>query len=337
MTQTAKLTTTDTPTQSYFGCSVAISGDTIVVGAKGIRISGPYQGSAYVFAKPGTSWTDMTETAKLRASDGAASDNFGISVAISGDTVVVGAVYGGTPDTGTAYVFLRGSGWSGTRTENAKLTASDGIDGASFGQSVAISGDTVVVGANDADLQGNYQYQGAAYVFVRPAGYWADTTQNAKLIASDAAFQDSFGLSVAIDDDTIVVGTKYSHSSYVFIRPPLWVGTLTENAKLVKSDGTAFSWARVAISGDTVVVGSLLEGVYVYVKPGSWSGTRTEDVQLTTPVGAGSFAGGGVAISSDTIVVGAPSDMVGTNRLGSAFVGRWVAGLHYLFLPLITK
>jgi FG-GAP repeat len=166
MPQSAKLTSTDNPSQSYFGCSVAVSGDTIVVGAKGTIVSGHlYQGSAYVFVKPRTGWTDMTETDKLTASDGVIYDNFVISVAISDNTVVVGAVYGGTPDTGTAYVFLRGSGWSGTQTENVKMTASDAVDGDGFGQSVAISGDTIVVGAPSDNTR-----QGSSFVFRQIAG-----------------------------------------------------------------------------------------------------------------------------------------------------------------------
>ena len=125
-------------------CSVAIAGDTIVVGAWLDDDNGTDSGSAYVFTRTGTTWT---EQAKLTASDGAADDQFGISVAIAGDTIVVGAYRdddNGT-DSGSAYVFTRtGTTW----TQQAKLTASDGAADDQFGSSVAIAGDTIVVGAN---------------------------------------------------------------------------------------------------------------------------------------------------------------------------------------------
>ena len=109
MTQTAKLTASDGAAGDCFGSSVAMSGDTVVVGAVYDDIgANADQGSAYVFSKPAGGWADMTQTAKLTASDGAADDNFGISVAISGDTVVVGADcddIGANADQGSAYVF----------------------------------------------------------------------------------------------------------------------------------------------------------------------------------------------------------------------------------------
>ena len=190
MTQTAKLTASDGAASDYFGYSVAISGDTVVVGAYYDDIgANTDQGSAYVFVKPESGWADMTQTAKLTASDGAASDYFGSSVAISGDTVVVGAYYddiGANADQGSAYVFVKpASGWA-DMTQTAKLTASDGAADDYFGNSVAISGDTVVVGAYDDDIGSNTD-QGSAYVFVKPANGWADMTQTAKLTASDGA------------------------------------------------------------------------------------------------------------------------------------------------------
>ncbi|GIW41370.1 MAG: hypothetical protein KatS3mg076_1947 [Candidatus Binatia bacterium] len=152
----AELTASDGAAGDFFGYSVALDGDTMVVGARFDDIgANTHQGSAYVFVKPGTGWVDMTETAKLTASDGAAGDEFGRSVAISGDTAVVGA-----PGKGSAYVFVEpATGWAGNLTETAKLTASDGVGGFS----VAIDSDTVVVGAP------GYESGGSAYVFVRRA------------------------------------------------------------------------------------------------------------------------------------------------------------------------
>ena len=166
------------------------------------------QGSAYVFVKPGGGWASGTQTATLTASDGAADDRFGLSVAVSGDTVVIGEPlddFGANVDQGSAYVFVKpGGGWvSGTQL--AKLTASDGTAVDRFGFSVAVSGDTVVAGAYLDDVGANMD-QGSAYVFVKPGGGWASGTQSAKLTASDGAGNNWFGWSVAVSGDTVVAG-----------------------------------------------------------------------------------------------------------------------------------
>ena len=149
--QTAKLTASDGAADDYFGCSVSISGNTVVVGAPHATVGGNSdQGAAYVFTEPGSGWANMTQTAKLTASDGTAGDDFGSSVSISGNTVVVGADVPRSAATAT-----RGRptcsrspapAWA-NMTQTAKLTASDGAAGDYFGDSVSISGNTVVVGA----------------------------------------------------------------------------------------------------------------------------------------------------------------------------------------------
>ncbi len=156
-TQQAKLIASDGAAGDYFGCSVAIAGDYAIVGAYGDDVGeNNNQGSAYIFEKPGSGWTTMTETAKLTASDGAISDNLGISVAIGDDYAVVGA-YGDDSDTGSAYIFKRaGTSWN----QEAKLLASDGAVGDYFGKSVAIDGAYAIVGANGADDD-----KGSAYVY----------------------------------------------------------------------------------------------------------------------------------------------------------------------------
>jgi uncharacterized repeat protein (TIGR01451 family) len=165
-TYTAKLTASDGTTDDYFGYSVALSGDTALVGVDGDDVSFTDQGSAYVFVKPAAGWaTTSTYTAKLTASDGAASDDFGASVALSGDTALVGADWDDNFQ-GSAYVFVKpGSGWATTSTHTAKLNASDGAASDNFGYSVAVSGDTTLVGAflDDApsiDQGSAYFYQG---------------------------------------------------------------------------------------------------------------------------------------------------------------------------------
>ena len=174
--ESAKLLAKDGSAYLIFGESVAVSGSTVVVGAWGDENG---KGSAYVFEKPAEGWAagPLTESAKLLASDGAAADMFGASVAISGSTVVVGARRPGPPRDsplpfpGSAYVFTKpAGGWTGTVNESAKLLAKDGADGDRFGQSVAVSGSTVVVGApyNHHSVKTSKKSRkrpGSAYVF----------------------------------------------------------------------------------------------------------------------------------------------------------------------------
>ncbi|WP_437682016.1 hypothetical protein [Sorangium sp. So ce131] len=327
--QQAKLVASDGAVGDYFGASVAIAGDTAVVGAAGDDIDWRgSQGSAYVFVRSGTSWVQQ---AKLVASDGESPDEFGASVAIAGDTVVVGAQYSDidlSASQGSAYVFVRtGTSW----TQQAKLVASDGEGLDRFGVSVAIAGDTAVVGAVDDDGRMSHGH-GSAYVFVRSGASW---TQQAKLVASDGAGGDYFGVSIAIAGDTAVVGAmddtidgrSHQGSAYVFVRS----GTSwTQQAQLVASDGAVWDQfgVSVAIAGDAVVVGARLDDVdgradqgsaYVFVRSGtSWA----QQAQLVASDGAaGDYFGSSVAIVGDTAVVGAVDDETdGRDQQGSAYV-----------------
>jgi hypothetical protein len=274
----AKLAASDGAPGNQFGVSVAISGDggTIVVGAWRAEVgSNSEQGAAYVFVKPATDWgTTSSFNAKLTASDGAPIDELGLSVAISGDggTIVAGAYHatiGSNSLQGAAYVFVKPATFWLTTTETAKLTASDGAAGDEFGLSVAIAGDggTVVVGAYLATI--SFSRQGAAYVFLKPGSGWATTsTFSAKLIASDAAAGDFFGISVSISGDggTVVAGAPSSNSNqgaaYVFVKPGSgWASTSSFDAKLTASDGAANDnfGSSVSISGHggTVVAGAI--------------------------------------------------------------------------------
>ena len=201
-TQTAKLTASDGDNEGLLGSSVAISGDTVVAGQPDATNTGAPAGAVYVFVKPTTGWTNATETAKLTASGGAGGDFFGGAVAVSGDTVVAGAsgaTVGANSRQGAAYAFVKPTtGWANA-TQTAKLTASDGAANDFFGNSVVVSGDTIVTGADGKDLD-----QGAAYVFVKPTTGWASATQTAKLTASDGAGNDFFGHSVALSNPALV-------------------------------------------------------------------------------------------------------------------------------------
>jgi hypothetical protein len=178
-------------------------------------------GAAYVFTRSGTTWSQQ---ATLTASDAATNDTFGSSVALSGDTALVGAP-GKNSSTGAAYVFIRnGTAWS----QQANLTASDAATNDNFGASVALSGDTALVGAFNKN--GSI---GAAYVFTRSGTAWS---QQANLTASDAVGGDRFGFSVSLSADTALVGAFYKNSvtgaAYVFIgaAPPTATPTNTATA-----------------------------------------------------------------------------------------------------------
>jgi len=208
------------------------------------------------------------ELAKLVASDGYSGDEFGHSVAISGNYAIVGAYHDDDDgeSSGSAYIFERsGSGW----VEQAKLTASDGTAGDWFGYSVAISGDYAIVGAFFDDAKGSSS--GSAYIFERSSSGWVE---QAKLTASDGYQSDYFGRSVAINGDYAIVGAYYdddngscSGSAYIFERSGSgWV----EQAKLTASDGYNYDYFgySVALSGNYAIFGA-----YGDDDDGSYSGS----------------------------------------------------------------
>ncbi len=195
-TETAKLTASDGYSSDYFGISVDISGDRCIVGAYGDDDNGSSSGSAYIFEWNGLGWI---ETAKLTAPDGYSSDNFGISVDISGDRCIVGAPYDDDKgsSSGSAYIFQRdGSSW----IETTKLTASDGYTSDYFGYSVGINGDHCIASAYYDDDNGSDS--GSAYIFQRNGSSWTET----KLTASDGYTSDYFGYSVEISGDRYIIG-----------------------------------------------------------------------------------------------------------------------------------
>ena len=171
-TQAAKLTASDGAAGDGLGGAVAIQGGTIVAGSFATINGNADQGAAYVFLEPWGGWRSETQAAKLTASDGAANDLLGFSVAIDGNTVVAGALgatINGNAFQGAAYVFVEP--WGGWRdeTQAAKLTASDGAADDSLGTSVAIDGDTVVAGAPEATVNG-LTYDGRHTCLSGPGG-----------------------------------------------------------------------------------------------------------------------------------------------------------------------
>lgn len=201
-----KLPEVDAPGES-FGQSVAINGDTAIVGATATN----GQGAAYVFVRVGTTWSPQ---GILTASDGAAGDRFGYSVAVSGDTAVVGAPYRNS-SRGAAYVFVRNAGtW--VQPEQQKLVAIGGEANDGFGWSVAISGETIIVGVFSDNVVGDtLNKEGSAYVFVRNGTAWSG---QAFLTSDDVTFSFGFGWSVSISGDTALVGTHPGYAAFVFTR-----------------------------------------------------------------------------------------------------------------------
>jgi len=180
-----------------FGISVDIEGDRAVIGAPGAQQSGVPSGGAYVFERVGGQWVQQFKLGRVDWADG---DDFGNSVAMNGNTIVVGVPrdddFGN--DSGSVYVYTTVFGaWF----QQAKLLADDGEEDDLFGASVAIDGDTIVVGAHSNDHDGTNS--GAAYVYTRSGGVW---TQRTKLSPSDAQPFDHFGAEVFIKGDRIAVG-----------------------------------------------------------------------------------------------------------------------------------
>jgi hypothetical protein len=199
-----------------FGSSVGISGNTIVIGAPLYAPGGHEQGAAFVFSGP---WSGkQTQTATLRANNASPTvgNDFGHSVAVSGKTIVAGAPFhpvGPNPGQGAVYVFVMPTAgrWVST-TQTAYLTASDGQSNDNLGYSVAVSGRTIVAGA-DAQEIGSNDNQGAAFVYTEPSHGWKTTNADtAELAASNGVANDYLGDSVAISGPTIVAGAR-QHTS----------------------------------------------------------------------------------------------------------------------------
>nr|WP_315493195.1 FG-GAP repeat protein [uncultured Rhodoferax sp.] len=343
--QQAYLKAPNAEADDEFGTSVAISGDTIVVGANledsnqttitngstaSADNSATNAGAAYVFVRSGSSWSQQ---AYLKAPNAEADDHFGTSVAISGDSIVVGANLEDSNQTtitngssvsadnsatnaGAAYVFVRsGSSWS----QQAYLKAPNAGAEDRFGTSVAISGDTIVVGAyqedsnqttitngSTASADNSAIDAGAAYVFVRSGSSWS---QQAYLKAPNAEAIDEFSTSVAISGDTIVIGAARESSSQ----------TTITNGSTASADNSA----------------STAGAAYVFVRSGtSWS----QQAYLKAPnAETEDRFGTSVAISGDTIVVGAETE--GSNQAtitngstASADNSTLYAGAAYVFV-----
>jgi outer membrane protein assembly factor BamB len=319
-TQTKKLTASDAAANDRFGYLTAIDGDTVVVGASGKNSN---TGAAYIFERNQGGAENWGQVKKLTASDAAVNDQFGNSVAIDVDRVVVGAWLKNS-NTGAAYIFERNQGGVENWGQVKKLTASDAAVNASFGSSVSINADTVVVGANGSVPGAAYISVGAAYIFERNQGGTENWGQVQKLTASDPANYASFGSSVAINADTVVVGAygKVPGRAYIFERNQGGDEHWGQVKELTASDavgGDQFG-ISVAINIDTVAVGAnhghraTSGAVYIFERNQngveSWGQVQeltASDAKLLDEFGIS------VAIDGDTLVVGAWARNIGTS------------------------
>lgn len=327
--QQAKLAPEDGDSEDEFGSSVALDTGTALVGAPGDEDpNGDNGGSAYVFEDTDGSWQ---QTAKLVADDGDSGDVFGTSVALDGDTALVGAPFDEDPNgdaAGSAYVFRR---TDGSWTQRVKLLPLDGDSGDVYGGSVALDGDEALVGAY-WDQDPNGARAGSAYVFRRSDGSWS---QAAKLVAGDGDSGDEFGWAVALDAGTAVVGAPREEDPnggeaggvYVFESAN---GSWSQQAKLVADDGDTFDrlgWS-VGVVGGTVLAGAPRDenpngtdagSAYLFERAdGSWS----QRAKLVASEGdSRDTFGTAVALTGERSLVGAPGDEASDGAgMGSAYV-----------------
>jgi hypothetical protein len=325
---TRGISPSDGVTAMHFGTSVAMDGDTLVVGAPGPGLTSA--GAVYVFTRaPGETWT---QSAKLTSSDGSPGDGLGTAVAIDGETIVAGAP-GDDNGAGSVYLFARTG--AATRTQTDRVTASDRLAGDALGSAVDVDGDVIVAGAPADDLPGenNAANHGSVYTFTTTGT--AGRSQSAKLTASDNtisgyAFAGSaLGASVAIDGDTIVAGAPSDlfgnvngsrHGSvYTFAR--VGDSARQQTAKLTASGQSSGRVGEsVDIEGDIIVSGdsqadSAFGAAWVFARTGAATRSQVGKLTPSNPQQNNQF-GASVSVSSTFIAVGAPSQAT----RGAAFV-----------------
>lgn len=318
-TEDQKIIASDGARMQAFGHSVALSGDIAMVGATDVRPSD--YSAVYVFTRSNGVWT---EKQILHAADGTVGDkaNFGASIAIRGDTAIIGAVgakVNGNAQQGAAFIFKQQP--NGSWVQTAKLIASDGTANNWFGQSVALSGSSALVSGYGASVNGNLQ-QGAAYLFTESNGTW---TQTQKLVSDDGGPNDQFSYAVAFSDTNILISAKranngYDGALYVFENSG---GVWTQAQRFLGAAGANMGQS-LAAQGNRAVAGATNPynqgAAYVFSKTnGTWS--RTAELRPGTSDTSLNF-GYAVALSGSAILVGANRPTVN---------GQSLAGAGYLF------
>ena len=319
----AEILAGDGESGARLGGSVALSEDTLLVGAWGDDDLGRFAGAAYVYALEGAEWV---ETQKLHAADGKGWDQFGQHVSLDGDVVVIGASghrhFGGLARTGAAYVFRRqGPTW----VQEAELLPDEPGD-VRLGSSVSLSGNVMLIGATADSERG--EWAGAAYVFRYANGVWS---REAKLFSNDIKPGDQFGGSVSISGNLAVVGARAAKERGRYSAGAAFVfrfddGHWGQVAKLLPHNGKLFEFfgRATAISGEAVFVSASTHstgtGAIFVFGPGR---TKWRELDALTPQRRDfvDLFGNALAASGDTLLVGAPSRDPGDR--GAVFLFRF--------------
>lgn len=347
LTQDAKLSASDATLGIQLGWSAALSGNMAVLGAiQGLNTSSINAGAAYLFRNLDTASGNITQDAKLIASDGASGHMFGYGSALWGTSAVIGARFGTgiASSTGAAYLYRDLDTASGNVFQNAKLIASDGATNDGFGTAVGMHGTMAVVGAPSKNAAG--PTSGRAYLFRNLNTATGTVTQNAILTASDLSTNWIFGYSISVSGDAALIGAYRANATassagaaYLYRNLSTANGTMTENAKLIASDGAAtddFGYS-VALSGNFGIVGARWDDItytnqgsaYLYRNLGTASGNVTESVKIwaTDAFTENRF---GVSVSldedGDLFVIGAnrwPQLSGSPNSIGKGYTGSF--------------
>ena len=343
---------------NHTGQTVSVDGDIVVSGLNGDDTNGTNSGCAYIFQYNGTTWDET----KIISSDNMAGDEFGYSAAVDGNIVVVGAKNDNNK-VGSAYVYK----WNGSEWLETKLTASDGDNGDEFGRSVSISGNTILVGANN-DSTDTGTRTGSTYMYQWNGNEWQET----KITASDGATGDAFGYVVAVDGEQAVIGAYgdddmgtnsgsayvYNLSEFALVDPPVdppveppveppvdppvdpSVNVHSNGSvQFTASNGSTYSSSAVSMSGDNIVIGVSGDdeqnynagSAYVY----KWNGSSFEEITKLTASDGGSSDefGMSVDISGVNVVVGTER---GDGNDGLAYAYRW-DGSEYTEYKLLAS
>lgn len=333
-----KIAASDAADGDSFGMSVAVDGLFAIVGSPGADGAGSNQGRSYIFLQSEGGTDAWGEVMELAAADYADDDYFGVAVDISGDYAVVGAngENGGGTNRGAAYVFYRNQGGDNNWGEVKKLVAIDTQDSDGFGYSVAIDGDTIIVGASGED--GTGEDQGAAYIFYRDFGGIDNWGQAKKLVAGDVADENQFGYDVDISGDVAVVGSPNEPgegtqrgAAYVFARDLGGEDAWGQMKKVLPADSADNVWfgTTAAIKGTTLVVGAAWDdstlvnqgAAYVFYRDlggiDNWGEIKK---LIASDANGDDLFGYDVALDGTYVVVGAAWSAGGGTERGQAYI-----------------
>ena len=321
-----KLVAADAGDNDFFGVSVDISGDYAVAGADGDDGTGTDRGAAYIFYRNMGGADAWGQVKKLTASDAANSDGFGVSVALDGDTVIIGAdgEDGAGTNEGAAYVFSRNQGGADNWGQVIKLVSGDPDDSDQFGNAVDIKGDIVLVGSPGKDGAGSNR--GAAYLFRRDQGGLDAWGQVKKIVPGDPADDVLFGMALSIDGDLAVIGAAWDDgggtnrgAAYLFGRDQGGAENWGEVKKLIASDAhnsDVFGY-DVALDGSYVLVGAGWNGgggtargqAYLFARNEGGTDNWGEVQRLRASDGANEdWFGFSVALDGSYLLVGADGE-----------------------------